>query len=274
MNEIPQLYMYDPKTKELVGQRDATVRPNGKGYILQGTFATSVVPPDVPDGYAARWTGKSWELVEDHRQKTDAQGRKYGGTAYWLPGDTWQSPERHLEELGPLPEGAVTTRPEKTPEEVADAELAVAQAKAASIVSAKMQAATLQTASFSATEFMTLAKAKVFEEWAAGKTYIAGYRLAHEGIIYEIIQDVTALEGQEPGKEGMLAIYRPLSVDPETGIEPDGSLENPYVYLHGMDVEKDCYYSFNGKRYLSKADMPACVWDPGTAGLWQWEEVA
>ena len=116
MSAIPQLYLYDPKTKELVGQHDATPRPGGKGYVLQGTFATPVAPPDdIPDGYAARWTGEGWELVEDHRQKMDEQGRKHGGTPYWLPdeGDNWQSPERYMEELGPLPDGAVTTRPEK-----------------------------------------------------------------------------------------------------------------------------------------------------------------
>lgn len=111
----PFLYLYDPKTKELVGQRNADARPGGRGYILQGTFATPVAPPDVPEGYAARWTGEAWEVVEDHRQKMDAQGIKYGGTPYWLPaeGDTWQSPERYMEELGPLPDGAVMTKPEK-----------------------------------------------------------------------------------------------------------------------------------------------------------------
>lgn len=129
MNEIPQMYLYDPKTKELVGQRDAAARPGGRGYILQATFATPVVPPDVSGGYAARWTGEAWELVEDHRQKMDEKGRKYGGTAYWLPaeGDTWRSPERYIEELGPLPDGAVTTKPEKpapTLEEAKAAKLA------------------------------------------------------------------------------------------------------------------------------------------------------
>ena len=128
MNEIPQMYLYDPKTKELVGQHDATARPGGRGYILQGTFATPVAPPsEIPAGYAARWTGDAWETVEDHRQKMDEKGRKYGGTAYWMPGDTWQSPERYLEELGPLPDGAVTTRPEKpapTLEEAKAAKLA------------------------------------------------------------------------------------------------------------------------------------------------------
>lgn len=129
MNEIPQMYLYDPKTKEIVGQRDAAARPGGRGYVLQGTFATPVAPPDIPEGYVARWTGEDWEVVEDHRQKVDAQGRKYGGTPYWLPaeGDTWQSPERYIEELGPLPDGAVTTKPEQpapTLEEAKAAKLA------------------------------------------------------------------------------------------------------------------------------------------------------
>ena len=115
MKKIPQLYLYDPKTKEFIGQRDAAARPGGRGYTLQATFATPVVPPDVPEGYAARWTGEAWELVEDHRQKIDAQGRKHDGTAYWLTayGDTWQSQARYTEELGPLPDGASTTKPEK-----------------------------------------------------------------------------------------------------------------------------------------------------------------
>lgn len=54
-------------------------------------------------------------IVEDHRQHMDSKGTKIGGTPYWQPaeGDDWQSPPRYTEELGPLPEGAVTERPEK-----------------------------------------------------------------------------------------------------------------------------------------------------------------
>lgn len=63
---------------------------------------------------------------------------------------------------------------------------------------------------------------------------------------------------------------RPLSVDPETGGEPDGSREHPFAFLYGMDVKNGSYYSYEGKLWLAKADMPACVWVPGTAGLWQW----
>lgn len=51
-----------------------------------------------------------------------------------------------------------------------------------------------------------------------------------------------------------------------------GSREHPYAFLYGMDVTKGSYYSYDGKFWLAKADMPACVWVPGTEGLWQWEE--
>ena len=118
-----------------------------------------------------------------------------------------------------------------------------------------------------------MVKAKLFESWKAGETYSAGYRLEHKGIVYEVVQEVTAIENQPPDAEGMLAVYRPLSVDSETGVEPDGSMEHPFTYLYGMDVNKDRYYTFNDKLWIARADMPACVWDPGTAGLWQWEEV-
>jgi hypothetical protein len=110
---IPQMYMYDLKTGEYTGSRDATRRPNGE-YILEATGATSVAPPAViPTGQTARWTGDAWETVEDHRQHMDERGRKEGGTQYWLPGDTWRSEPRYTEELGPLPAEAILTKPEK-----------------------------------------------------------------------------------------------------------------------------------------------------------------
>lgn len=110
---IPQLYMYDLKTFEYTGSRDATQRPNGE-YVLDATGATPVAPPaDIPAGYAARWTGEAWETVEDHRQRMDERGRKEGGTPYWLPEDTWRSEPRYIEDLGPLPAGALLERPER-----------------------------------------------------------------------------------------------------------------------------------------------------------------
>lgn len=110
---IPQLYMYDLKTGEYTGSRDATLRPNGEP-ILEATGATPVaLPADIPAGHVARWAGEAWETVEDHRQHMDERGRKEGGTPYWLPGDTWRSEPRYTDELGPLPENALFERPER-----------------------------------------------------------------------------------------------------------------------------------------------------------------
>lgn len=110
---IPQLHMYDLKTGEYTGSRDATRRPNGE-YMLEATGATPVaLPADIPAGHIARWTGDAWEAVEDHRQHMDERGRKEGGTPYWLPGDTWRSEPRYIEDLGPLPEGALFEKPER-----------------------------------------------------------------------------------------------------------------------------------------------------------------
>lgn len=109
----PQLHMYDLKTGEYTGSRDATQRPNGE-YILEATGATPVaLPADIPAGHVARWTGEAWETVEDHRQHMDERGRKEGGTPYWLPSDTWRSEPRYIEDLGPLPEGALFEKPER-----------------------------------------------------------------------------------------------------------------------------------------------------------------
>lgn len=108
-----QLHMYDLKTGEYTGSRDATLRPNGEP-ILEATGATPVAPPvTIPEGHIARWTGEAWETVEDHRQHMDERGRKEGGTPYWLPGDTWRSEPRYIEDLGPLPEGALFEKPER-----------------------------------------------------------------------------------------------------------------------------------------------------------------
>ena len=177
------------------------------------------------------------------------------------------SPENTIVDAG----GNIVFTP---PESLADIELRAqaAVAKSRTILMARMQADMVQTGAFAAAEFAIFARAGLFTDWAAGQTYAKGYRLAHEGIVYEVMQEVTAIENQPPDAAGMLAVYRPLSVDPETGEEPDGSREHPFAFLYGMDVTKDSYYTYEGKLWLARADMPACVWTPGTEGLWQWEE--
>lgn len=162
-----------------------------------------------------------------------------------------------------------------TDEEIAEAEKAQAKREADAVLATKSRANMVQTMSFTSSEFALLAKAELFPVWTVGETYPHGRRIQHEGIVYEVVaaDGVTAQEHQPPSAEGMLAVYRPLSVDPETGTEPDGTQDNPYIFIYGMDVEKDSYYSYNGKLYKAETDMPACVWPPDTEGLWQWTEI-
>lgn len=123
------LYQYDSKTGEILHQRPAQTRPNGDA-IIDVLGATSEAPPtDIPAKSVARWTGEEWEIVEDHRQTMDEQGRMVEGTGtkYWLPseGDDFRSEGRYTKELGPLPTGAVLERPEK-PQSAIDAEQVLA----------------------------------------------------------------------------------------------------------------------------------------------------
>lgn len=114
------LYQYDSKTGEFLHSRPAQTRPNGDP-ILDVLGATSTVPPaGIPAKHVARWTGEDWEIVEDHRQTMDEQGRMVEGTGtkYWLPSpsaedDDFRSEGRYFKELGPLPDGATLERPEK-----------------------------------------------------------------------------------------------------------------------------------------------------------------
>lgn len=152
-------------------------------------------------------------------------------------------------------------------------EEAEARALSSAILTARMQAGMVQSLAFSPAEFATFAKAGLFAAWTAGQTYPQGRRLVHGSIVYEVMQEVTALEDQPPDAAGMLSVYRPLSGDPADGAGADGSREHPYPFLCGMDVRNGCCYSHEGRLWLARAHMPACVRVPGTADLWQWEEL-
>ena len=70
-------------------------------------------------GYWPKWTEEGWVNIENHT------AHEYDGTPrepklYWLPGDTWDMPARHMSDLGPLPAGALLAAPVK-PLEVAKA---------------------------------------------------------------------------------------------------------------------------------------------------------
>lgn len=105
------------------------------------------------------------------------------------------------------------------------------------------------------------------DQWQAGQHYKQGKILWHENALYRVIQDVDALEHQAPGTAGMLAIYRPIDLD------HGGTLEDPTPFAYGQDVQHGKYYSYEGVIYRALADMPACVYYPGSEGVWQWEIV-
>ena len=113
-------YKYHKETKEFLYSEDAFPDPlessqQGKEVYLLPADSTFTVPPAPRTGYATCWHGESWEYLEDHRQKFDADGAVIAGsgTPFWLSGDTWQTPARYMTELGPLPEGALLKAPAK-----------------------------------------------------------------------------------------------------------------------------------------------------------------
>lgn len=88
------------------------------GSMEDGGFlpnnATYTAPPEAEPGKWPRWNGSAWELVEDHRERSEAEfgaALAQKATDYWLPGDTHETPARHMTKPGPLPAGALRTQP-------------------------------------------------------------------------------------------------------------------------------------------------------------------
>ena len=110
----------------------------------------------------------------------------------------------------------------------------------------------------------------VYDVWVPGEHYDYNQPLTHKGQLYRVAQTggVDALENQPPDAKGMLAVYRPISE------AHAGTQEDPIPWVYGMDCTTGLYYSHTGNTYLCKGDMKPCVWEPGTAGLWQWELVS
>ncbi|WP_297669008.1 hypothetical protein [uncultured Desulfovibrio sp.] len=85
------------------------VLPNG---------ATWIAPPEAREGHVRCFLDGKWVQVEDHRERKAGQGDAaqagaQPATDYWLPGDTYDTPARHMHAPGPLPAGALLERPEK-----------------------------------------------------------------------------------------------------------------------------------------------------------------
>ena len=106
------VYKYDEKTKEYIGTEEALLDPleteqQEKEVYLLPANATFTAPTEPQEGYVNVWSVTAWEQVEDNR-----------GVEYWLPEDKFGAPAREMKELGALPEGATTTAPEKTLDEL------------------------------------------------------------------------------------------------------------------------------------------------------------
>lgn len=95
---------------------------------VQPGNSTLNAPPPKP--WPKQWPqyvdGTGWVMVDDHRERKpplfDA-ALEQDATDYWLPGDTHASPARQMKEPGPLPDGAMLskpTAPEPTIEELFD----------------------------------------------------------------------------------------------------------------------------------------------------------
>lgn len=193
-------------------------------------------------------------------EASEAPGIVYGGVVYHILG----RPE--------LDGAEATVVLEET-----DAGMELTEARDATARSAKMTgqmqvAAKLYVqTSTSITDAQALEMPDLFKTWE--EALAAGAELAKDTIIndggklYRVVQPVTPQEHQPPHAEGMLAVYRPID---QTHA---GTKEDPIPWVYGMDTEQSKYYSYGGKTYLCKQTMLACVWAPGTPGLWQWSEV-
>lgn len=154
-----------------------------------------------PRPWGAKWPqyvdNKGWVMVEDHRQRAEphfAAVDVQPGTEYWLPEDTHDTPARHMQQPGPLPDGALTERPAKT-----DAEL-MAETKAAKTTeittgydAAVAASLTMPTGNPTAQD-ITISAAAFAAEDAEGLTYIMQTHAARRG---ELLAAVEAAETAE-----------------------------------------------------------------------------
>ena len=192
-------------------------------------------------------------------QEGQATGIAYGGTVYHLLGRE-------------VLEGA-----ESVILEVADAGVEIQAARESAAQNAKLSgqlsaAARLYVqAATDVPDETALEMPDLFKTWEealkAGKELPKDTIINDGGQLYRVVQAVTPQKHQPPHGEGMLAIYRPID---QTHA---GTKEDPIPWVYGMDTEQSKYYSYGGKTYLCNLTMPACVWAPGTPGMWQWSEV-
>lgn len=97
----------------------------------------------------------------------------------------------------------------------------------------------------------------------AGKLLEQNDKLMMGDQLYNVEQPTTPQAEYPPNGEGMLAIYRPISVTHE------GTLEDPIPWVYGMDCYNGKHYAYKDVVYFCVSDMTPCVWAPDS-GIWQW----
>lgn len=263
-------YNYDPKTGEYKSQVTCQLSPRENNKPLVPGHATLTPPPEAEDKKARCWNAENqaWEQKPDHR------GEK------WYDKSTRELHE--IKDIGVEPDTENWTQTEpKDLESVWDEEtsswvippevqeqrdVATAQNDANAILRARAFKTVAETEMFSITEFATLGKAKMYDEWQPNTEYAKGKRLIYNGRVYEVQQQTVSSEVYPPDAEGVLALYVPLSTD------GSGTLEEPFVWVYGMIVEAGVYCSYNGKTYRAKSLMKPCTWAPGS-DINMWDEV-
>ena len=76
--------------------------------------------PTFEAGFWPQLVDGTWQNKENHTNRT-YEGQPQIPTDYWLASDAWDSPARHMSDLGPLPAGALLSAPAK-PLDIAKAE--------------------------------------------------------------------------------------------------------------------------------------------------------
>lgn len=207
-------YKYDEDTKEYLYSEEAFLDPleteqQGHEVYLLPADSTFTAPLDPKEGYAVCWTGKAWEYIEDHRQARDKGGVTVDGTGtpYWMDGDTWESPARYMTELGPLPEGAKLTKPEK-PHELIEAEL---QAQYTSLIQSMLDKEAQKLGYDNCNSACTYVDTGVQKFDDEGRAFRA-WRSAVWAKGYEILDAVKAGEMEIPSEEELVELLPTLEI--------------------------------------------------------------
>lgn len=90
----------------------------------------------------------------------------------------------------------------------------------------------------------------LYPEWSTfiGKSIPKDYRFQYKGVLYKCLQEHTAQEQWIPGTTGTESLYAVVSASASE--EHAGTIDDPIPYVQNMPIEKDKYYTQDGKIYV------------------------